>query len=375
MYRYVVCLFLTAMLVGCASPPRQHIAAPVLTPDADEELSLDQLVLLVDASSSLPENSLYRDQKTLLDSVIGSIPDGSYETATINFGGFAREGSSLAAVSRAELASDADSFTHLAEGTPIHKALAEAGAELEGRSGRAAVVLFSDGALTDEVGRDVDAQLVLDAAAEAAAGYDGELCIHAVQTGDEEDGAVLLQELTRVTDCGTFRSANRIDSVVALHQFERDVFFVPSLPDVAAAPPDRDVDGVVDDEDHCPDTPRGARVDPRGCWAVDLHFAFDSATIEGKGVDALAEVAEVLNAHPDLRVRVDGHTDWIGADAYNQKLSERRAAAARDYLVDSGIAAGRLDSHGFGETQPAASNETDEGRALNRRTELTVLQD
>ena len=376
MSRTIPCLALFALLAGCAStPPAQPIAAPVLTPGAGEEVTLDQLVLLVDASASLPERSLYRDQKVLLESVIGSIPEGRYETATINFGGYARQSTELAGFSRGRLAADAGSLSHLDEGTPIHKALAEAGALLDGRSGRAGVVLFSDGELTDEVGRDMDSQLALDAAAGIAKGYDGEVCLHTVQTGSSEAGAELLRRLADATGCGSYRLADGINGVASLHQFEREVFLGASLPQVAASPRDVDGDGVIDADDQCPGTPSNAHVDARGCWTVrNLYFATDSAKIDAAGATALDEVFDVLRANPGLRVRVDGHTDSRGAEAYNSQLSERRAKAARDYLERRGIDGGRLDSQGFGESRPAAPNDGAEGWRQNRRTELTVLR-
>jgi len=374
MSRPALFLALTALLAGCASPPpAQPIAAPALTPGSGEAVTLDQLVLLIDSSASMPEGGLYRDQKALLDSVLRAIPDGDYETATINFGGYARESTELSAKSRQSLVSKAESLSHLDEGTPIHKALAEAAVQLEGRSGRAAVVLFSDGQLTDEVGRDVDPQVALDAAAGIAEGYDGELCLHTVQTGPSESGAALLQSLSRVTDCGSFRPAERIDNVASLHQFERDVF-IGALPAVAAAPGDADGDGVIDARDACPGTPRGARVDKRGCWhAANLLFPTDSASIDDRGARSLEEVAEILRENPDLRVRVDGHTDARGAANYNETLSERRARAARDYLVQQGIQSNRLEARGFGESRPAAPNDGPDGWRQNRRTELTIL--
>lgn len=82
----------------------------------------------------------------------------------------------------------------------------------------------------------------------------------------------------------------------------------------------------------------------------------------------------MLADHPDLRIAIEGHTDSDGDDVHNQELSEQRAAAVRDYLIESyGIDASRLESAGFGETNPTASNDTPEGKQQNRRVELVVL--
>ena len=81
-------------------------------------------------------------------------------------------------------------------------------------------------------------------------------------------------------------------------------------------------------------------------------------------------VNELAEQHPSLKVKVDGHTDWIGTDGYNMGLGERRAAAVKQYLMRKGVAGDRIDTTSYGESKPVASNQTDEGRAQNRRTEL-----
>lgn len=105
-----------------------------------------------------------------------------------------------------------------------------------------------------------------------------------------------------------------------------------------------------------------------------IHFEFDKAIIRPISYPILDDVIALLNANPHITlVRVEGHTDWIGSDAYNQRLSERRAQAVVDYLVTHGISRDRLTSAGYGESQPIADNHTEEGRAKNRRTEFTIL--
>ncbi len=110
---------------------------------------------------------------------------------------------------------------------------------------------------------------------------------------------------------------------------------------------------------------------------VTLHgpqFDFDKATLKPAGKQLLDQAVKVMQEQPSLRVSVEGHTDSIGSDAYNQKLSERRAAAVRDYLVSQGIDAARITARGFGKARPVASNQTAEGRAENRRVEILPAQ-
>jgi OOP family OmpA-OmpF porin len=101
-----------------------------------------------------------------------------------------------------------------------------------------------------------------------------------------------------------------------------------------------------------------------------VNFAFDSSEIDGASAGVLDVAAEQLTSCPNVAVRVEGHTDSVGTEAYNQGLSERRANAVMGHLVDRGVSASRLTATGFGELSPVASNDTAEGRALNRRVEL-----
>ena len=104
-----------------------------------------------------------------------------------------------------------------------------------------------------------------------------------------------------------------------------------------------------------------------------VNFDFDKSTLRPDAVAILGEATEILKRYPDLRVEVAGHTDSIGTAAYNQGLSERRAKAVYDYLTSNGIDSSRLAGPvGYGLTRPIDTNETKEGRARNRRTELNV---
>jgi len=149
----------------------------------------------------------------------------------------------------------------------------------------------------------------------------------------------------------------------------------PSPPPPKPEPKDSDGDGVYDDKDECPGTPAGARVDSRGCWCLgDVLFDFDKSVIKPEGRPILDEVVLILENNPSLRIDIQGHTDSIGSEEWNQGLSERRAKAVMEYLVAAGIDPERLTMQGFGEGSPATTNETKEGRALNRRVELKPLR-
>lgn len=103
-----------------------------------------------------------------------------------------------------------------------------------------------------------------------------------------------------------------------------------------------------------------------------VTFGFDSSDLTLQARNALNDVSSVLTQYPETRVNIAGHTDSTGDAAYNQRLSERRAQAVGDYLARTGVASSRLYMSGYGENQPVASNQTEAGRAQNRRVEITL---
>ncbi len=166
-------------------------------------------------------------------------------------------------------------------------------------------------------------------------------------------------------------------------------------------PVDADGDGIADAVDECPNTPAGAKVLANGCalladcrrprpgeqidengCAVEqtfvlrgVKFEFDSDRLTPAALETLNDVAGTLQAYPNVNVEIEGHTDNIGTDAYNQGLSERRANAVKTYLVGREVEAERMTPVGYGEAQPIAGNDTEEGREENRRVELRVIEE
>ena len=106
--------------------------------------------------------------------------------------------------------------------------------------------------------------------------------------------------------------------------------------------------------------------------SADAHFDFDSAKLKPEGERKIDEIVEPLRDAAEVRIVVEGYTDSIGSDAYNQRLSQRRADAVRDYMVSRGIATERIETRGHGEADPVATNATPEGRARNRRVVITT---
>ncbi|WP_313956862.1 OmpA family protein [Aliarcobacter cryaerophilus] len=144
-----------------------------------------------------------------------------------------------------------------------------------------------------------------------------------------------------------------------------------------AAPKDSDGDGVIDELDQCPDTMKGAKVDSVGCMTlINLNVNFDTAKSEIKDIygTRIHDFAKVMNTDKKLKADIEGHTDSVGSDKYNQKLSERRAASVVKALTELGVEKSRLKAVGYGESKPIASNETVEGRAENRRVHAVMTK-
>ena len=163
-------------------------------------------------------------------------------------------------------------------------------------------------------------------------------------------------------------------------------------PDVAGpasnngCPTDRDGDGIADNVDACPDVPGIASL--KGCPKVEVPTAeeqkqlnsyaktilFDTgkASIKKESAKVLNDIVEILKKYPQAKFSIDGHTDSVGSDASNQRLSEGRALSVKSFLVENGIDEFRLSSQGFGESKPVASNDTRDGKAQNRRVEINL---
>jgi OOP family OmpA-OmpF porin len=142
--------------------------------------------------------------------------------------------------------------------------------------------------------------------------------------------------------------------------------------DADGCPLDTDGDGVPDYLDQCPDTPKGATVNRVGCWALKgvVLFDFDKADIKPEAHQLLDEVVTIMKKNPEMKGVIEGHTDSMGSEEYNQGLSERRAQAVEKYIEEHGIDADRYTIEGYGESNPIASNDTEEGRQENRRVEF-----
>jgi OmpA-OmpF porin, OOP family len=149
--------------------------------------------------------------------------------------------------------------------------------------------------------------------------------------------------------------------------------------DKDGCPVDSDKDGVIDCMDKCPNTPAGSKVEKDGCIyekanvTLNVEFDYKKAEVKDQYYDEIKKVADFLKEFPEKTVTIAGHTDNIASEEYNQKLSEQRANAIRQFLIDKfGIDGARITTVGYGKTKPIADNDTEEGRQKNRRVEAVM---
>lgn len=149
--------------------------------------------------------------------------------------------------------------------------------------------------------------------------------------------------------------------------------------------PDSDKDGIVDKNDNCPN--EAGPKSNKGCPEVvkevqeavslaakNIQFENNSSQIKTKSYVDLDNVINLLNQYPEYNVSIGGHTDSVGNEEFNQRLSDRRAKACLEYLASKGIDRSRMNSTGYGESQPIGDNETNEGKLLNRRVEFVLFK-
>ncbi|MBW2574525.1 MAG: OmpA family protein [Deltaproteobacteria bacterium] len=379
----VFLVMISTLLFSCAAQQVQT-AQPLFSPDtleADQyEPKVDNFMVILDKSSSMSYK--YNGQKRLtiakdfLSAMNQTLPEMKFNCALRTFGtsGFGKPtalfyGPTEYSTKGFQGALDA---AQRAIGTsPLGAAINAAGGDLKKSEGQIAVIIVSDG-------EEMDAAPIT-AAKNMKAKFGDRVCIYTVLVGDDPAGETLMKQVAAAGGCGFSVRADGFKDSGDTGDFVKNVFLaeiVKPAPKPVAKPMDSDGDGVTDDKDQCPNTPKGATVDARGCWtyAAVVMYDFDSAEIKSEAYPMLDEAVLILGKNPELKVEIDGHTDNVGPAAYNMNLSERRAKAVMQYFVDKGVEAQRLTTKGFGSTNPAASNDTKEGRAKNRRVELTPVK-
>ncbi len=342
---------LVSILIGLAL----CLALP-LTASAEVVKKADNFILFLDQSGSmthesqaaLGQNKLDHAKATItrLDQVI---PELGYTGSGAVFAPY-KVVAEPAVYKTNSLSSD---FASAAPGfnlkTTLGDGLTDIGPLVGGLTGKTALIIFTDG----------DSNSGSDAVASAQALYAAnadKLCIHVVSYADTANGEQVIAAIRALSGCSVAADAAALNDDAALAQFAKDVLYK----DVKPAPVVKKPAPVV----------KPAPVIKKEVITFNLLFDFDKADIKDEMIPMLEQAKMILDEEAGSVFTVAGHTDASGPEAYNQGLSERRSAAVKTWLVENGVAANRLKTTGFGETQPKYDNTTDEGRRLNRRVEL-----
>jgi OOP family OmpA-OmpF porin len=382
-------------LSGCASTPVSTIE-PFPARDLNELLTsgqyqqkTDNFFVINDSSSSMSEEyqgsgfssghapAKLSVEKAILSRMNQTIPDLKLTAGirSFGFGPCSGWGSTLlnlppTSYSESTFNAGIDALTCASGGSPMHAAVEAAASDLSSTSGRIALLILSDG-------HELQANPA-PAVQALKQQYGDRLCVYSVWVGNkhEESGKLLLNSLSDVAGCGFRTDAESVATPAGMAEFVKNVFLKPAAP--AAAPGceslDGDGDGINDCNDQCPDTLKGAHVNQFGCWIVDVKFDNDKSNIKPEYHGELDSAAQVINNNPGVTIEVQGHTSNTASAEYNQKLSERRATAVANYLREHVGNNATLTPQGYGLTQPIDTNDTEEGRANNRRVELKVIR-
>ncbi|MCJ7685163.1 MAG: OmpA family protein [Desulfobacteraceae bacterium] len=392
--KVILFVAVSLLLIGCVSPKAvSTFHALDLNPivqAGDYAQKVDNFVVILDKSGSMGE--LYKGQKKLdyakdmVSRMNSTMPDLMLTGSLRVFGRIAVFSNNFtelqwgpAAYSTIGLDGGLSKVGFSVGDSPLNLALDAAAQDLKSAKGDVAVIIFTDA--NQEV---MNYDAVRKAATSLKNQYGNRICIYTVQIGKDPEAKKLLEQVAQEGQCGFYTNADQIASSAGMAGFVEKVFLkkvekVEVVEEVVVvvkpAPcPDNDGDGVCDKDDQCPNTPRGAKVDYRGCWGFhSVFFDFDKYNIKPRFYYELDAVVKVLNKNPSLKIRIEGNTDNIGTAKYNMGLSDRRAKAVMEYLVKAGIDKNRLSTIGYGFSKPIATNATPEGRALNRRVELTPL--
>jgi OOP family OmpA-OmpF porin len=220
--------------------------------------------------------------------------------------------------------------------TPMGLGIDQLGPVLAGLSGSTAILMLSDGE------HNIGALPAL--TARSLLNQYPDICFHVISFAQTAEGKRINQEISQVgNNCLLVEGPVLMGNRETLIEFVKEIF----------------CEEIVEEVEEV--------LILRG-----IHFDFDKYDIKPEWEPVLDEALQFLNDNPEVRVIIEGHTDAIGSVEYNQRLSERRARSVYNYLLDKGVLADRMSTIGYGKLRPKADNDTEEGRALNRRVEFQV---
>ena len=391
---------------------------------AEPVKKVDSFEILVDVSASMDDpwssvkcagKSKFGAYKAFLLQMTAGIPELGYQAAIRKFGhtslisgpsSYSKLVWGMKTFNRSDALAAAEALEGSSGITPLGPAIKASDEELGKASGKKALIILSDFQRSAEFGNPAAETKVLKQ--KYGEGY----CVYNVVFGWEPGALATAKEISAASECGkVYDGCALLSDEAAFVGMMKEIFYseaeAPAPVPAAAACPDADNDGicdvvdkcpgtpmgvkvdafgccrdsdhdkVCDDIDRCPGTPLGAKVDEYGCAeklkesiSYELRVQFDSgkSTVKDQYRDELKKIADFMIQYPYTNVVIEGHTDDVGSDRLNQRLSQLRANAVRQYLIDNfNVNPERLTAVGYGETRPIADNATAEGRQRNRR--------
>ena len=352
---------------------------------------VDNFFVIVDASSSVNDDYLQSKsfgvsqgtkfiiEKELLKRINTTIPKSLKLSSGIRSFGYGeclawQETNliqSLTRYTKSDFAEKADKLSCASGGSPAASALHALNIDLAQAKGTIAIIMVSDGNFSED--------LPFAEVEKLKNMYADNVCIYPIWTGNlqEPNGRDVLDRLTDAAECGFVVNAADISSNQAMVDYVHEVFY--RFPHRKKAKriiiADSDHDGVMDNNDNCPNTPEGATVNTLGCWIIKgIKFDTDKSDIKPEYFHLLDNIVEIINKNPQLQIEIQGHTDSIASAEYNLKLSQRRASSVLLYLENHGVQKDVLRAKGYGLSHPVDTNANESGRAKNRRVELKILK-
>lgn len=381
------------LISGCASQPLSTFEIfPAedlnsLVSSGQYIQKIDNFFVINDSSSSMTDNYLgagypaqpsptkFSVEKEILNRINLTIPNLRLTSGIRSFGfgpclswQFTRLNQAPASYSKPSFAGGIDTLTCASGGSPLNSGIEGSGKDLSATTGHAAVLIVSDGGVDNDP---------VPAVKSLKQHYGDKLCVYSVWVGNEEDkyGQAVLNQLSDIAGCGFGTTAERISSPAGMAKFVQSIFLKPATPKIPdCSVLDDDADGINNCNDKCPNTLKGAHVNQFGCWIVDVKFDNDKSNIKPAYYPELNNAATVIRQNPGVAIEVQGHTSNTGTVEHNRKLSERRAQAVKDYLSRNTPTGSTLTARGYGLTRPIDSNDTETGRANNRRVQLEVIK-
>jgi OOP family OmpA-OmpF porin len=366
-FTVIILIIAVAALFGCAE---KKAYAPVdVMPNvraAGQVQCMDNFVVLFDSSDSM--NPFYQPagmsrldfEKKTVSEMVDTIPSGMKLNGALRFFGAEKVGGDEATwlvlgrtpFSKAEFQAALDKNVKRGLGrTPIGRALAGAGGDLKGASGRSAIILFSDFEEIEGVD-DIRPKSVMENVAKLKADYGDNICIYPVQIGTNPMGKKLAEQIAADAKCGFVENADNLQTPAAMAAYVQKVFFcTPTAEQKAAMVP--------------PVVPAVAKPGA-------VYFDYDKYDLKAESRETLKNHADWLAKNPDKKVMIEGNCDERGTNEYNMALGQRRAEAAAKYLNTLGISAGRISTISYGEDKPICKESTEECWAKNRRDDFMI---